>query len=72
MRRLALTFSTLILFAGCETTGNPREGGIFWSEEKAQQRLDARKRELRRLDSDTDRLEDQSRDLRRGSDYDED
>lgn len=72
MKRLVLIFSTSILFAGCETTGNPREGGIFWSEEKAQQRLDQRNRELRRLESDTDRLEDRNRDLRRESDYDED
>jgi hypothetical protein len=27
-----------ILFTGCETTGDPREGGIFWSETKARER----------------------------------
>jgi chromosome segregation ATPase len=26
-------------FAGCESTGDPRQGGIFWSEAKARERL---------------------------------
>lgn len=68
MRRLALAFSAVVILCGCETTGNPREGGIFWSESKAQQRLDQRSRELRRIESDTDRVEDKSRDLQRKTD----
>lgn len=44
----ALTSSLLLgcvaaLLAGCETTGDPRSGGIFWSEEKGQQRLAERR-----------------------------
>lgn len=43
----ALTIAAIgLALAGCETTGNPREGGIFWSETKAQQRLAVRRSEL--------------------------
>jgi hypothetical protein len=41
MKRLAWLAGVVILasFAACETTGNPREGGLFgWSEGKAQER----------------------------------
>ena len=41
----------------CETTGNPREGGIFWSEDKANQRLDARRNHLNAVESDTRRVD---------------
>ena len=37
--RLIVATMLSILLAGCQTTGNPREGGLFgWSEEKAQER----------------------------------
>lgn len=45
-----------VLSSGCETTGNPREGGIFWSETKAQERLVAREDTLDRIESDTGRV----------------
>ena len=70
MKYVALVFSALLLLTGCETTGDPHQGGIFWSEEKAQQRLDQKNRELRRIQSDTDRVEEENRELRRQSDDD--
>jgi chromosome segregation ATPase len=36
----------IVLLSGCETTGDPRSGGIFWSETKAQDRLAGRTQEL--------------------------
>ena len=42
----------LALLAGCETTGNPREGGLFgWSESKAQQRQTERRSEVAAAES---------------------
>lgn len=32
------TLAATMVFAGCASTGNPREGGIFWSETKARER----------------------------------
>jgi hypothetical protein len=43
--------------SGCETTGNPREGGIFWSETKAKERLRARREHQDAVYDDTDRVE---------------
>lgn len=71
MRRVALAFSALLLFSGCETTGDPHHGGIFWSEDKAQQRLDQKRRELNRIDSDTERVEQENRELRKKSEDDQ-
>jgi hypothetical protein len=71
MRHLALIFSALLLFSGCETTGDPHHGGIFWSEEKAQQRLNQKNRELNRIESDTERIEQENRDLKKKSDDDQ-
>jgi len=45
---------------GCETTGNPREGGIFWSENKAQDRLNERQATLDNLQGKTNRTQSQS------------
>ena len=70
MRHVALVFSAILLFSGCETTGDPHHGGIFWSEDKAQQRLDQKRRELRRIESDTERVEEENRELKRQSDDD--
>jgi chromosome segregation ATPase len=36
----------IVLLSGCETTGDPRSGGLFWSETKAQARLAGRTQEL--------------------------
>jgi hypothetical protein len=61
---------TLVLSAGalacalasvsCEATGNPREGGIFWSEKKAQQRLDDRQNHLNEVQGQTRKVESNS------------
>jgi hypothetical protein len=71
MRRLAIAFSAVVLLSGCETTGDPHHGGIFWSEDKAQQRLDQKRRELRRVESDADRIEQENRELKKKSEDDE-
>ncbi len=71
MRCLAIVLSTFVVLSGCETTGDPHHGGIFWSEDKAQQRLDQKRRELRRVESDTDRLERENRELKKQSEDDE-
>jgi hypothetical protein len=71
MRYIALAFSAMLLLSGCETTGDPHHGGIFWSEEKAQQRLDQKNRQLRRIESDTERVEEENRDLKRQGNDDE-
>ena len=70
MRYIALIFSALLLFAGCETTGDPHQGGIFWSEDKAQQRLNRKQRELSRIESDTERIEQENRALKNQTDDD--
>jgi hypothetical protein len=68
MRYVALLFSALLLFSGCETTGDPHHGGIFWSEEKAQQRLDQKQHELNRINSDTERIEQENREMKKSED----
>ncbi len=35
-----------VLSSSCETTGDPSSGGIFWSEKKAQGRLQERQNKL--------------------------
>jgi hypothetical protein len=71
MRPLAIAFATALVFSGCETTGDPHHGGIFWSEEKAQQRLDQKRHELHRVESDTERIEEENRELKKKSDDDD-
>ncbi len=71
MKQAALIFSAMLFFAGCETTGDPHHGGIFWSEEKAQQRLNQKNRELNRIESDTERVEQENRDLKKKSEDDQ-
>jgi hypothetical protein len=44
-----------VFLCGCETTGDPHQGGIFWSERKAQERLYQKRAELRAVESDTAR-----------------
>ena len=45
----------------CETTGDPSTGGIFWSERKAQARLDERQARLNRIEARTDAAKARSR-----------
>lgn len=49
--------------SGCETTGDPNSGGIFWSERKAQQRLYEREGELNSLNRETRSVDYQNRQL---------
>jgi chromosome segregation ATPase len=55
MLKKLMALSVMALLAaslGCQTTGNPREGGLFgWSSDKAQQRLDQRQQNLSQLKS---------------------
>ena len=37
---------TAFLLPSCQTTGDPSTGGIFWSEKKAQQRMQDKQSEL--------------------------
>jgi len=39
-----------LVVAACQTTGDPSTGGIFWSQRKAQERLDERQANLNRID----------------------
>jgi hypothetical protein len=71
MKRVALVFSAVLLLAGCETTGDPHQGGIFWSEDKAKQRLEQKQRELNRIQSDTQRIEQENRELKKKSEDDQ-
>jgi septal ring factor EnvC (AmiA/AmiB activator) len=48
--RLFLVATTAITFSGCEATGDPRAGGIFWSETKARQRIAAKQSEKRQAE----------------------
>jgi len=71
MRLLAIAFAVAMISSGCETTGDPHQGGIFWSESKAQQRLDQQRRELNRVESDTERVEQENRELKKKSEDDD-
>ena len=71
MKYVALFFSALLLLSGCETTGDPHHGGIFWSEDKAQQRLNQKQRELNRIESDTERVEQENRESKKKGEDDE-
>ena len=71
MRRLALAFAVSVAFSGCETTGDPHHGGIFWSEDKAQQRLDQKRRTLHHIESDSERIEEENRELKKKGDDDD-
>lgn len=62
---LFLTLPALgaLVLPGCETTGDPNRGGIFWSEDKAKQRIYAREQHLNDVESDTDRVNRRNRRL---------
>jgi len=59
-RKISVLLLPLALIAslgltGCETTGDPRQGGLFgWSENKAQGRIHEREDYLDAVNSDTD------------------
>ena len=45
--RRVLSAAVTVMLAGCASTGDPREGGIFWSETKARDRQQVLRRESR-------------------------
>jgi hypothetical protein len=61
MKYLAAAFSAMVVLCGCETTGDPHKGGIFWSEDKAKQRLEEKRQQLRKIEADTNRIEQENR-----------
>jgi ABC-type uncharacterized transport system auxiliary subunit len=61
MKSIAIFSLALAVLCACETTGDPHQGGIFWSENKAQERLYQKREQLRQIESDTDRAEGSSR-----------
>lgn len=59
----------LLLTSCAETTGNPREGGLFgWSREKAEWRLQDRRDAGSRINADTERIDAENRRLRNSRD----
>lgn len=63
---------TSLLFLGivaslssCSTTGDPRSGGIFWSESKAKERVRNLKQESDYLDGEVQQLQQKNRALKK-------
>lgn len=54
--RLAAGLSILMGCTSCQTTGDPTRGGIFWSESKANDRLNERRADLGAIEADTARM----------------
>jgi len=50
---LAACLAWPLLVSSCQTTGDPSTGGIFWSERKAQDRLNERQAKLQQVDEQT-------------------
>ena len=48
---LCLIAAGSFVLPGCETTGDPNRGGIFWSESKAKQRIAAREAHLNAVEA---------------------
>ena len=60
---LTILGGSSLLLTGCETTGDPNSGGIFWSEDKAKQRIAARQDHLNDVEDDTARVNRRNRRL---------
>lgn len=58
-KHLSALLVALFLLTGCTTTGNPKEGGIFWSKGKADQRLIDREQQVQRTEEKSRILTDQ-------------
>lgn len=52
---LALACASTLACTSCATTGDPSTGGIFWSENKAQDRLAERQNKLEKVEHQTGR-----------------
>jgi hypothetical protein len=50
---LAFSSAATMAVTSCTTTGDPSTGGIFWSENKAQQRLTERQNTLENIENQT-------------------
>ena len=68
---LSLIAGLGLSLTGCETTGDPTQGGIFWSESKAQDRLRQRENTLDRIESDTAHVKRKNRQLQQQADQDQ-
>ena len=62
---LAFAATATLLVTGCETTGDPSQGGIFWSEKKAQGRLQERQNKLEHVERQTKHTEHKSAETQR-------
>lgn len=60
LRPLFAACALACTLSSCETTGDPTTGGIFWSESKAQSRLNQKQSTLDSLRSETRRIESDS------------
>jgi hypothetical protein len=66
---LLILLISMMCLVGCETTGDPAQGGLFgWSQSKADQRVYEKQRELYRVQADNNRQQQRSSALR--SSYD--
>jgi hypothetical protein len=63
--RLKIFTSVLIgaVFTACHTTGDPTQGGIFWSEHKAKERLEEKQARLEKFDADVLKVHSSNRNL---------
>jgi chromosome segregation ATPase len=62
MKKICILFAALFLLSACETTGDPKQGGLFgWSQGKADQRKSERQSHLGAL-----KQEQQSEESRKG------
>lgn len=62
---LALASAAAIACTSCATTGDPSTGGIFWSENKAQDRLAERQDKLESIESRTNQTNRKSAETQR-------
>lgn len=58
--RLLFLLLPLAVVPGCQTTGDPNSGGLFWSEDKARQRLHQQHQRLDNLQSQGEQLKAES------------
>jgi len=62
---LGIAASSVVVLSSCETTGDPSQGGIFWSEKKAQDRLNERQNKLEDTERRTNATERKSAETQR-------